>query len=62
MLETMGYVVLDTVRAGMVKNAADWSRIAYRASVGLEHRHLCSACMVCRRNFPNDVAWHHSVM
>jgi len=36
LLELTRYVVLNPVRAGMVKNPADWAWSSYRASVGLE--------------------------
>jgi REP element-mobilizing transposase RayT len=36
LLELTRYVVLNPVRAGMVKNPADWRWSSYRASVGLE--------------------------
>ena len=36
LLELARYVVLNPVRAGMVKNPADWTWSSYRASVGLE--------------------------
>jgi len=37
LLELTRYVVLNPVRAGIVKNPADWPWSSYRASVGLEH-------------------------
>jgi len=36
LLELARYVVLNPVRAGMVKKPADWAWSSYRASVGLE--------------------------
>jgi hypothetical protein len=36
LLELTRYVVLNPVRAGMVKRPADWKWSSYRASVGLE--------------------------
>lgn len=36
LLELARYVVLNPVRAGMVKKPADWSWSSYRASMGLE--------------------------
>jgi len=36
LLELARYVVLNPVRAGMVKKPADWTWSSYRASVGLE--------------------------
>ena len=36
LLELTRYVVLNPVRAGMVKKPADWSWSSYRASVGME--------------------------
>ena len=36
LLELSRYVVLNPVRAGMVKNVTDWRWSSYRASVGLE--------------------------
>ncbi len=36
LLELTRYVVLNPVRAGMVKKPADWTWSSYRASVGLE--------------------------
>jgi len=36
LLELARYVVLNPVRAGMVKTPADWTWSSYRASVGLE--------------------------
>ncbi|MDD5240826.1 MAG: transposase [Sulfuricella sp.] len=36
LLELSRYVVLNPVRAGMVKNVSDWQWSSYRASVGLE--------------------------
>jgi len=36
LLELTRYVVLNPVRAGMVKNPADWPWSSYRASAGLE--------------------------
>lgn len=36
LLELTRYVVLNPVRAGMVKKPADWKWSSYRASVGLE--------------------------
>jgi len=36
LLELSRYVVLNPVRAGMVKKSADWPWSSYRASVGLE--------------------------
>lgn len=62
LLELSRYVVLNPVRAGMVKNIADWPWNSYRASVGWNLPDLGWRLMACCRNLLNGAAWHSSVM
>jgi REP element-mobilizing transposase RayT len=41
LLEVSRYVVLNPVRAGIVKNPEDWTASSYRATTGIENPHSC---------------------
>jgi REP element-mobilizing transposase RayT len=41
LLEVSRYVVLNPVRAGIVKNPEDWAASSYRATTGIENPHFC---------------------
>jgi REP element-mobilizing transposase RayT len=62
LLELSRYVVLNPVRAGVVKKPADWPWSSYRSSVGLEPPAPWLAVDGCWRSLPNGAAWHSSAM
>ena len=41
LMELSRYIVLNPVRAGMVRSAKDWPWSSYRATAGMSHAHEC---------------------